>query len=723
MFCRHWLHTGYSRRTRRIAALVALVLGLIAFPFSLSASAQVASSSSKCQLGNGISHVIYLQFDNVHFTRDNPNVPSDLEQMPHLLNFLEQQGVLLSNHHTPLISHTANDIVTSLTGLYPDNQGLAVSNSYRVFTPSGSSDSAGAFTYWTDPVNDFATTHPSDTTFNQLTATGRNTPAPWVPFTRAGCNVGAAGTANLELENTSPDVANVFGTSSPQAQEAGSNSSQATADFVGIAVHCARGNEVCSTAHTGVPDLLPQEPGGYQGYQSLFGHKYVAPVVSPNGPLTDLNGNVIQDDQGHVGFPGFDGMTPAVSLSYVAAMQEHGIPVTYAYLSDAHDNHATGNAFGPGEAGYVAQLQAYDSAFATFFTRLAHDGINAHNTLFVVTADENDHFVGGAPSPANCNGVTAPCTYSQIGEIDGNLTGLLATQQHVTTPFAVHADSAPAIYLTGNPARTDQQTTRPFEQALGKLTAVNPLTGQTEQLTQLLADPVELNMLHMVTGDPARTPDVIMFANPDYFLFTGASNCVKPCVQEESGFAWNHGDVNPDITTTWLGMVGPGVKHLGVDGQVWSDHTDIRPTMMELLGLRDDYQHEGRVLFEVIKPSALPDAVRDRLETLEDLAQIYKQINAPVGQLSLNTLQISTTALESSSPNDDTYTRLENRLISLTQQRNTIANQIINILEQAEFGNSHGHSDQLNQLPPAFTGLIEQAKGLLKTTQMLATTR
>ena len=33
----------------------------------------------------GIKHAIYIQFDNVHFTRDNPNVPSDLEQMPQLI--------------------------------------------------------------------------------------------------------------------------------------------------------------------------------------------------------------------------------------------------------------------------------------------------------------------------------------------------------------------------------------------------------------------------------------------------------------------------------------------------------------------------------------------------------------------------------------------------------------------------------------------------------------
>ena len=57
--------------------------------------------------------------------------------------------------------------------------------------------------------------------------------------------------------------------------------------------------------------------------------------------------------------------------------------------------------------------------------------------------------------------------------------------------------------------------------------------------------------------------------------------------------------MSPDINTTWLGMVGPGVQQLGVDSNVWSDHTDIRPTMMTLLGLKDDYSHDGRVLAEV----------------------------------------------------------------------------------------------------------------------------
>jgi len=102
-------------------------------------------------------------------------------------------------------------------------------------------------------------------------------------------------------------------------------------------------------------------------------------VIKPSGPMTDLNGNVIQDASGHIGFPGFDGMEATVSLSWVAQMQEAGVPVTYAYISDAHDGHGTaGNihfAYGPGEAGYVQQLHDYDTAFQKFFDRLAADGI------------------------------------------------------------------------------------------------------------------------------------------------------------------------------------------------------------------------------------------------------------------------------------------------------------------------------------------------------------
>src|SRR5262249_8190652 len=155
---------------------------------------------------------------------------------------------------------------------------------------------------------------------------------------------------------------------------------------VGIGIHCAQGSPACADANHGRPDLLPDEPGGYTGFHGIFGAKYVNALISPSGPLTDLEGNTIQDANGHIGFPGFDGMEATVSLAWIAQMQEAGIPITYAYVSDAHDAHGTaGNihiAYGPGEAGYVQQLKDYDRAFQKFFDRLAADGITKNNTLF-----------------------------------------------------------------------------------------------------------------------------------------------------------------------------------------------------------------------------------------------------------------------------------------------------------------------------------------------------
>ena len=638
--------------------------------------------------------MIYIQFDNTHFTRDNHNVPSDLEQMPHLLNFLENNGTVLTNHHTPLISHTANDILTSFTGVYPDRHGVPVANSFRYFNPNGTSNLGVSFAYWTDPIYDPTAKTPTDTTFNMLSADGKNAPAPWVSYTRAGCNFGGVATANMVLENVATDIPTVFGANSPQAQEVQSDRTQAFADFVGIGIHCAAGDALCGAANGGEQDALPDEPGGYPGFNALFGHKYVAPQISPSGPLRDLNGNVIQDPTGHVGFPGFDGMSAAVSLSYVAAMQEHGVPVTFAYISDAHDKHPSGPAYGPGEAGYVAALAAYDDAFNKFFTRLAQDGITQDNTLFIVTADEGDHFVGGTPTPANCDGIHTPCTYTKIGEI--NTAGLLATERSNSTPFTVHSDDAPTIYITGNPARTDA-VTRTFAKDLAALTAVNPITGNTDSISEFLADPVEMKLLHMLTADPARTPTLTMFADPNYFLFAGAPNCSSPCVTELPSFAWNHGDVQSDISTTWLGMVGPGVQGRGVDRKTWSDHTDIRPTMMLLLGLQDDYAHDGRALVEDLRDNALPIAVRRSALAFTLLAAEYKQITAPVGKLGLASLTVSTAALAGDEP---TYDKLENRLIAINSQRDALAAKMIKQLEDAEF--NHKPVDLLSALQLVF---------------------
>src|SRR5271165_5054369 len=235
----------YRKRRGRRAVAAAAALAAVATPLSLaggtaasadagsSAAAAPAAKVTGCNLGNGIQHVVNIVFDNVHFFRDNPNVPSDLELMPHLLQFLENNGTVLSNDHTPLIAHTAVDSLTTYTGLYGDRQGMPISNSYQSYNTDGTTDPAGSFAYWTDPVYDTAhtpnpghDTNPSmvysatpPATTSPAPAPGTQTPAPWAPFTRAGCNVGDVSTANMVLENTGVDIPAVFGTSSPEYQQ------------------------------------------------------------------------------------------------------------------------------------------------------------------------------------------------------------------------------------------------------------------------------------------------------------------------------------------------------------------------------------------------------------------------------------------------------------------------------------------------------------------------
>src|SRR5262249_62348382 len=91
---------------------------------------------------------------------------------------------------------------------------------------------------------------PLDPRPNMIAENGKTTPAPWVPWTRAGCDVGGVALANIELENTGTgpfgDMTQVFGQGSAEWNEAVANSSLASTDFVGIAIHCAAGGGICA---------------------------------------------------------------------------------------------------------------------------------------------------------------------------------------------------------------------------------------------------------------------------------------------------------------------------------------------------------------------------------------------------------------------------------------------------------------------------------------------
>ncbi len=768
-------------------AIVTAALTTGTGPLAATAVAGADTPAASCQMGNGIQHVIEITFDNVHFNRDNPNVLSDLEQMPALENFITGNGTLLSNNHTPLIAHTADDTITNYSGLYGDRQGLGITNTYETYTGSAIASSS-AFAYWTAASADSFPNQPYSATVPATDPTSATPPAPWVPFTRAGCNVGEVATSNSTLENLSPDISNVFGPSSPEQAQLTADTSQykdqETNDYVGLGVHCAQGSSFCANAQAvkygqttpspaAVADQLPSEPGGYTGYQALYGHKYLQPVLagaansggnrvigSDSFPVTDAAGNLTDlggheldgqySDASGPGFPGYGPITASQSLSYVADMQETGVPVTYAYISDVHEvkagdagpcspastykgNPDVGYPDGPGDNCYYQTTAAYNQAFQTFFQRLADDGINKSNTLFVFAADEGDHFSGanvGRSSQPSCTGTPGTtsyiCSYAsgQIGEQEVAVHGLLSNQQSDSASF-YNEPQGNAVYMSGNPSPTSSAT-RQLERDFGNASANDSYDGQVEKVVNYEADPTVEQLLHFTNADPNRTPTFTVFPKADFYLTAGltdaaagfscssgvnASNAATKCSSVYSKYAWNHGYYAPEIDNTWLGLVGPGVANKGIDGSgpaagpssagtdnsapildtaipntgTWADHTDIRPTIMALTGLKDDYTEDGRVLTEdlTITPGQTADP------EFQPLAVCYKQLNSSVGQFGTDVLEADTTALESGSTTDDSaYTNFSSQLSTLGSQRDALATTIKQELWNAEFNNT-----------------------------------
>jgi hypothetical protein len=403
------------------------------------------------------------------------------------------------------------------------------------------------------------------------------------------------------------------------------------------------------------------------------------------------------------------------------------VQVTYAYISDAHDNHVTATAMGPGETAYQAQLKAYDQAFQTFFADLAQHGIDKSNTLFVVTVDEGDHFAGATVTPDSTGTATythAPCTVTaasptcpanQMGEISTNLKGLLPAGE---PSFDLHFDDAPTIYVNGQPNRNDTSV-RQLERDLAGTTAFDPYqAGAAVPIAEHLADTVEEQTLHMVNSDPKRTPTFTMFGNPDFFFqASNSATCggvSAECV--DSTFAWNHGDDQNEIGNTWAAYVGPGVSNNGIDTSTWTDHTDLRPTINALLGVSDSYQDDGRVVTELLDKRATPKGLSDHDKTTQQLGQIYKQVNAPFGQFASDTLVASTNAIKqpATTAGDLTYDSIEAQIANLTKQRDVVAGAI-----RAAFNDAAaGKGDIDEQQAKAWIG---QAQSLLDQAHALAT--
>ncbi|HTB60154.1 MAG TPA: hypothetical protein VLC06_19920, partial [Polyangia bacterium] len=228
----------------------------------------------------------------------------------------------------------------------------------------------------------------------------------------------------------------------------------------------------------------------------------------------------------------------------------------------------------------------------------------------------------------------------------------------------------------------------------------------------LYADQTGMKSLHMfTTGDLGRNGTFVFFGDADYFITDFPTSTCATCVNP--GFAWNHGDVQKEIGQTWIGLVGPGVANLP-DQTVFTDHTDVRPTINALTGLPDTYEDDGRVITQALVSSAVPAALSAEQTTIEGLGAAYKAINAPFGQFAQDMLITSTKALQGADPGDTIYTSKETSIANLTTARDALAVEIREALDLAEFA-----SQPIDGVTAA--GWMSQAQTLLTSADALAT--
>jgi hypothetical protein len=265
-----------------------------------------------------------------------------------------------------------------------------------------------------------------------------------------------------------------------------------------------------------------------------------------------------------------------------------------------------------------------------------------------------------------------------------------------------------------------------------------------------MADQEEETLLHYVVADPSRTPTFTVFPESDVYMTDGttdgttgtcsgtttAANADTNCTFLSPHYLWNHGYYAPEINNTWLGFVGPGVDNLGLNGSdaaagpnsagatsgeaqldtsvnnngVWTDHTDTRPTLMALVGLKDSYTSDGRVLTEIM---STPPATSQGSQFVA-LAACYKQLNSSVGTFGTDTLVADTRALKTASEGDQQYADFLSRLGALGARRDALAGTLKQELFDAEFNGRalpHQAGGQLSECRSVLLSADNMQKG------------
>ena len=284
-------------RVRRLLLVGAILAGALAATAATvafgSGKNAAAVNSTGCQLGNGIKHVIEITFDNVALQPGQPECPlrpradagarelhqaqrdAALEQ-PHAAH--RPHGGRHASRTTPASTATAKGMgITNTTRLYSSGRHLrdlevvvrlldGHLRSRRVPEPCPTRRACPPRARRRDAARAVGAVHPRRLRRRRRLdgqhGAGEHEPGP-AERIRAGLARGGAVNADTD---TFKD--------------------QETNDYLGLAVHCASGDASVRTPRpsstgrpspspTAVTDSLPSEPGGYTGFQAVFGHRYL----------------------------------------------------------------------------------------------------------------------------------------------------------------------------------------------------------------------------------------------------------------------------------------------------------------------------------------------------------------------------------------------------------------------------------------------------------------
>ena len=189
------------------------------------------------------------------------------------------------------------------------------------------------------------------------------------------------------------------------------------------------------------------------------------------------------------------------------------------------------------------------------------------------------------------------------------------------------------------------------------------------------------------------------------------NNAAAKCTSLNNGFAWDHGYYAPEIDTTWLGVVGPGVAHKGVDGlgpadgPSSADGANANPQLVQRG--REEPRHVGRPHRHPADDHGARRSqgrLHDRRscadrgsensagqtgdKKFQALAVCYKQLNSSVGQFGTDVLVADTAALKTGSSSDDSAYQAVASKIKAWEATGRPRDEIKNDLFNAEFNNT-----------------------------------